>query len=788
MTFNASLIDNQLKEIYKTNRTSLMESEVYQLLQAAGMPRIPVHQLVKNPDEISSEFINQFPGHKVVLKVVSPYILHKSDAGGVKIINKTVRDVQDTLRKMLETIPEAYLDWAERSQVALPEKYATVEKSARAAAVRDDIDGILITEFVSPEQTGFGYEMLLGLRWSREFGPVLTAGLGGIDTELYAKEMKAGLASISASAEQTTQECFLDVFKTTLAYRKTAGLTRAGRRVIGDAELMSCFHALLQLARHMGPKGTCPFVIEEMEVNPFVFAEGQAIPLDGLFNFSLRRTAKPEPPVDKIRNLLHPASMAVIGVSASKMNMGRIILRNIIKNKFPMDRLYVIRPNQDELDGVRCVPSVSDLPEKTDVLVLAIDASQAPTVINDAAQSGKVESVIIIPGGLGEKSGTEEIVKNMNTAIAESRLKPDRGPVFVGGNCLGILSRPGPYDTLFVPEEKLPKNYDREPDPVAFLTQSGARMITVMSQQSYLTPQYAISTGNQMDLGISDFLEYMTENEPQISVFAVYVEGFKNLGGLRLIKSVKKLIAQNRNVIFYKAGRTPAGKTATSGHTASVAGDYSVCAQLLEQAGAIVCDNFTEFNELTRLAAALHGKTITGTRMAGISNAGYETVGMADNIGGKFGISLAKYSDETRNRIQTILEKGRIDTLVDIRNPMDVTPMGNDAVHEGILQAQLDDPGVDCVIAATIPITPAQNTLPAGIFGKEDITRSDSYAGRIIKLFHATTKPMICVIDSGIVYDPLVRMMSQAGMPVFRTADLALQIFGKYLHTKLKNC
>ncbi len=787
MTMEGPTLDPIFAAASKENRQCLMEHETYQLLHEAGLTTIPLFKHIKTGDDVTESILSEFPGDLVVIKIISPSISHKTDVGGVRMIPKDLKTVQKTITDMLDHVPENFVNWLHTTHVAPPQEYRMLTESEMRDACRKDIRGVLIVEFISPSRTGFGYEILFGLRWDREFGPVLTAGLGGIDTELYAKVMTSRAATISMSVMDSTPDALLNHFKQTIAYQKLAGKTRGGKPVIDDAALIRCFDVFRKLGRDYGPEGSSAFCIQELEINPFFISNGGLIPLDGLCSFSRRSAVKPKSPTHKIGKLLRPSSMAIIGVSAQKLNMGRIILRNVIGKGFPCDRLVIIRPEIDQIDGVACVPSITALPEKVDVLVLAVDAAQAPAVIQEAARSRRVESVIIIPGGLGEKSGTEAIVEGMNNAIRESRSDPDGGPVFVGGNCLGILSRPGNYDTLFVPEQKLPKNYEKSPDPVVFLSQSGARMITVMSQQSHLSPQFAISTGNQMDLGVSDFLEYMADHEPEIAVFAVYVEGFKDLGGLKLIRTIKKLRSQERDVIFYKAGRTEAGKSATSGHTASVAGSYTVCSRLLEESGAMVCDNFTDFNELIRLSIAFRNKKVRGNRLAAISNAGYETVGIADNIDGPFGFTLATYAPATEDRIRDILRAGRIDTLVDIRNPMDVTPMGNDDVHEGIIRAQMADPNVDCVMAATVPLTPAQQTLPEGIFGKEDIENDASYPKRLIRIAHESAKPMVVVIDSGKLYDPMVQLMERNGLIVFRTADLAIRIFGKYINNRLLN-
>ena len=167
-----------------------------------------------------------------------------------------------------------------------------------------------------------------------------------------------------------------------------------------------------------------------------------------------------------------------------------------------------------------------------DLFILAISAAQTPQAITDIVEGRKAESIIVIPGGLEEKSGTEAIVGRMREALASARASAWQGPLINGGNCLGIRSLPGRYDTMFIPEYKLPVP-SGQVSPVAFVSQSGAFAVSRMSKLGRLNPKYAITLGNQMDLTIGDYLAYL-KDDPAIEVFAVYVEGFTHLDGLAL--------------------------------------------------------------------------------------------------------------------------------------------------------------------------------------------------------------------------------------------------------------
>jgi acyl-CoA synthetase (NDP forming) len=135
---------------------------------------------------------------------------------------------------------------------------------------------------------------------------------------------------------------------------------------------------------------------------------------------------------------------------------------------------------------------------------------------------------------------------------------------------------------MFIPEYKLAAS-TAEASPVAIISQSGAFAISTTSKLTGVNPKYSISVGNQMDLTIGDYLTYL-KDDPDITIFAVYVEGFAALDGLSFLKSASEITASGRTVILYRAGRTPAGATASSSHTASIAGDYTVTRELCRSA------------------------------------------------------------------------------------------------------------------------------------------------------------------------------------------------------------
>ncbi|HSV94012.1 MAG TPA: acetate--CoA ligase family protein, partial [Desulfobacterales bacterium] len=587
-------------------RRFLFEHETYVLLKNSGAETPPRTVLLAKGSRPTDEDLVALPGDRVVLKVVSPTIVHKTEVSGVRIVAKTPEKIRSAWRRMMVEVPERYADWIERRVGHAPAAYHGLSGDALRAAIARDIRGVLMAQYLPPDSEAFGNELIVGIRRTREFGMVISAGVGGTDTELYAERFRKGQAVVAASAEMSDGESFFELFRSTLTYRKIAGLTRGQQRIVTDEQLIECFGSFIAMANRYSPSNpAAAYVIEELEINPFAFREFLMVPLDGMCRFSPPAEADPPRPIAKIDRLLHPASIAVLGASATRMNYGRIILRNILANGFDPVRVTLVKPGMDALDGVRCVPELEALPHPVDLLVLSVDASKVPDIVERVIDRDLAHAVLLIPGGIGETEGSQDTALALTRRIADAHRQGDGGPVFLGSNSLGVISHPGRYDTLFIPEEKLPKQRGDRRRTAAFVSQSGAFMITRLSKRPYLDPAYLVSVGNQTDLTLGDLVGYL-KDRPELTTLAVYAEGFKDLDGLAFVRAVRQAVVNGKDVVFYKAGRTPEGKSATSGHTASLAGDYMVCESCVRQAGAMVAQTFTQFDGLFLLSERLH--------------------------------------------------------------------------------------------------------------------------------------------------------------------------------------
>jgi len=772
----------RLSEAHRDGRAFLYEYEVYNFLSCLGAETPPKCNLIQRGYIPSDEEIMALPGDKAVLKIISPTITHKTEVGGVRVVEKDPNKVRSAERRMLYEVPENYARWIEANQDAAPEVYRGLTGEPLVTAISKDLKGVLQVQFMPPDSNAFGNELIVGLRNTREFGTILSAGLGGTDTELYAERFRKGQAIVAASVEMTDGGQFFELFKKTISYRKLAGLTRGQRRIVTDEQLIECFSAFIEVARYFSQTNPdAPFVIEDLEINPFAFSDYLMVPLDGLCKFSLPGEQPVSRPVEKIKSIVRPRTIGVVGVSTKRMNFGRIILNNILHAGFDKDNVYVLKAGTDEVDGVQCVPDLKSLPVALDLFVVAVGAPQVPGLVDEVLDSGKVNSVLLIPGGMGETEDSKDRAAELAQKISAAH-GAGTGPVFLGANSMGVISHPGKYDTWFIPESKFPKSHGKPYNNTALISQSGAFMLSRLAQSPELEPAYMLSMGNQNDLTLGDVTQYFKGDEG-VDVIAIYAEGFKDLDGLAFCRAVRKAVEAGKDVIFYKAGRTQEGKDATAGHTASLAGDYMVCESCVRQAGAIVARNFTEFQNLIMLAQRLNGKTIRDNRLGAISAAGFDAVGMADSIeSDDFEMRLASLQEATSDRLNDLFRKKRLDSLVTARNPLDITPSADDEVHAAAAWAMCNDPGVDAVVIALVPMSPSLKVTMENADSLDDV---DSIVPMLGDLVSKTDTPVVCSVDAGLLYEGMIRKLMAIGIPVFRTSDSAVSTLSLYIEGRL---
>jgi len=737
MTAPIDSLRRPIDDLLARHEPFVAEPEGFPLLRALGLT-CPRSATVSGADAVTAAVLQPFSG-QVVVKIASSEVLHRSDAGGVALADATVPAVREAITSIQRRFP----------QVRAP-RFTINERIAH--------------------HEGPGGELLLGLRYTHEFGPVVLLGPGGIFAETFSRHLRSGSALAVWRVDDLERRTILRRLEGLPFVRAiTGGLRGQPRRVTPEA-IASAIESLAALGR-----GACPAPIAECEINPLAVTSSGLVALDVLVKVVAGAVPhlRPPRPLGKLERLLAPRDVALVGVS-EQMNPGRIILRNLLERGFPADRIRLVRRDRRAVEGCAAYADLSEIGETVDLLVLAVASDQVPGLLTDVIEHRRAESVIVIPGGLEEKAGGLAVMTPVRSALERARASPWQGPIINGGNCLGIRSVPGRYDTMFIPSYKLPPATGPV-SPVALVAQSGAFALTLLSRLQGFNPKYVVTLGNQMDLTVGDYLAWFAADE-SLRVVAVYVEGFQPHDGTAFLNAARTIVKSGRRVVLYRAARTRESAMVSASHTASLAGDYTTTRELAETEGVDVVETLDEFEDVVRIATSFVARDPVGTGLGVVSNAGFECVTFADTLGA---FHLPALSKETVERLAALLGRRRIERIVDIHNPLDLTPMADDEVFAETVATLLADPGVDVAAVGCVPLTPALATLPTASQHGENLLDRASVVSRLRTLWVETTKPWVLVVDAGTQYDPMVSELAAAGLPVFRAADRALRALSR---------
>ena len=286
-----------------------------------------------------------------------------------------------------------------------------------------------------------------------------------------------------------------------------------------------------------------------------------------------------------------PKSVAVIGASADLAKASGLPLRNIVNSKFT-GKIYPVNLRAAEIGGVKCYPTVTDLPEAPDLAILMIDAKLTAEILEECGRKG-VKTAIIGSAGFSEAGPEGQARQDEVSAIAKRYNIRVCGP-----NCHGTFNVykniPCGYDHAFALPIK--------PGPVAIASHSGA-LLGVIGHRAVQANQgfsYMVSNGNEMDVDLCDFTEFFLEDD-NTRVVAVLMEGLKN--GRRFLDLAERAHELGKKIVVLKVGKSERGALTTMAHTARMAGAGEVYEAAFRQYGVIATDTVETFLGSAQLAA-----------------------------------------------------------------------------------------------------------------------------------------------------------------------------------------
>ncbi|HEX3001770.1 MAG TPA: acetate--CoA ligase family protein, partial [Methanoregula sp.] len=346
-------------------RTLLSEAEGYALLAAHKIP-VPNHSLTTTPEEAARA--SDAIGYPVVMKIVSPQIVHKSDAGGVI----TGIGSADQVRAAFERIMN----------------------NARTSAPDARIAGILVEQQMPP-----GLELIIGGKIDPAFGRILTIGLGGKMVEL--------LRDVSLRVLPVTDDDINDMIQELKGYPLIAGYRDEPPR---DKK------ALAAIIRSAADLFLSDLTLSEFDINPLVLYSTGACAVDARFyreDREIPAEASSTAPLDN--SLLDISSIAIVGASQDPNTIGYAICRNLLT--FP-GSIYPVNPRSPMVLGRQAYPDLASIPGKVDLAVIAIPATGVPGIIEEAGKK-KIPLSIIISSGFREGGGEGRNLEEDMLAIAK---------------------------------------------------------------------------------------------------------------------------------------------------------------------------------------------------------------------------------------------------------------------------------------------------------------------------------------------------------------------------------
>jgi len=564
MAHDKTAVRKILDKVKAEGRTSLTAPEGRFVCDAYGIP-VPQEGVAKSAAEaakLASEM-----GFPVVLKIVSPEILHKTEAGGVLV------GVKDA--------------------AAAEQGFATIMANAKKYDAKANLLGVQVQQMLSG-----GQEVIIGAVTDPSFGKLVAFGLGGILVEVL-KDATFRLAPASQQDALSMLDgiAAADVLK---GVRGAKGIHREALALVIQrvSELVTDF-----------PE------ISELDLNPVFATDRGATAADVRIVLDFNPApARYRPTQDEIvramNRIMKPDAVAVIGASAEAGKIGNSVMKNLINGGY-QGKLYPIHPKADEIMGHKAYKSVKDVPGVIDVAVFAIPAKFVAQALVEVGEK-QIPGAVLIPSGFAETGNVEgqkeiqEIGRKYNVRLMGPNIY---GFYYTWKNLCATFCTP--YDF---------KGH------TALSSQSGGIGMAIIgfSRSAKMGVSAIVGLGNKSDLDEDDLLTFF-EQDDNTNVIAMHCEDLKDG---RSFAEVAKRVSKKKPVVMLKAGRTSLGARAASSHTGALAGNDKIYDDVLRQSGVIRAPGLRDMLEYARAIPVL--ATPKGENVVIITGAGGSGVLLSD--------------------------------------------------------------------------------------------------------------------------------------------------------------
>ncbi len=440
-----------------------------------------------------------------------------------------------------------------------------------------------------------------------------------------------------------------------------------------------------------------------------------------------------------IRNLNHffqAKSVALVGASEKPGSIGLTVASNLLRSGY-QGKIAFVNPHHSEIRGLRCYPTVNDLPFAPELAIVATPPDTVPGIIDDLGRRG-CRAVVVITAGI-----KGEIAQKMLDAAKPYLLR------IIGPNCLGIQA----------PGIKLDASFAQvlvEPGDIALVSQSGAIMAAMLDWAAVRQVgfSHAVSIGDALDVDLGDMLDYLAGDITSRAVF-LYMESVTHAAKFM---SAARRCSRAKPVIAIKAGRRPEGAKAAASHTGALAGSDTVYDAALRRAGILRVLDLDELFEAAETLACI--KTIQGERLAIVTNGGGAGVLAADtlaDLGGTLAGLTAKTMETLNKALPPTWSRG---------NPIDIIGDAGAERYRASVEAALGDSGSDVVLVMN---------CPTALASSQDAAKATIEAATVHRRAASETKPIVAAWLGDGVSASIQSLFQRAQIPSFATPSAAVR-------------
>jgi acetyltransferase len=453
---------------------------------------------------------------------------------------------------------------------------------------------------------------------------------------------------------------------------------------------------------------------------------------------------KADPSSDVYRSESHPLdplflphSVAVIGASERAGSVGRSVLWNLLSSPFG-GTVFPVNAKRSNVLGIKAYPSVRDLPDKVDLVVLTTPADTVPGLIAESVEQG-VPAAIVISAGFKEHGEHGRELERQISEIIRGKMR------LIGPNCLGVMNPVRGFNATFAHTVARPGN-------VAFISQSGALCTAVLdwSLRENVGFSAFVSVGSMLDVNWGDLVDYFG-SDPRTHSIVIYME---SIGDARSFLSAAREVSLTKPVIVIKAGRTAAAAKAAASHTGALTGSDEVLDAAFRRSGVLRVNSIADIFFMSDVLAKQPRPR--GKRLCILTNAGGPGVLATDALVAGGG-ELAELSPATMKAFDEILP-----AQWSHNNPVDILGDAEPERYAKSLEIAAKDPSIDGMLVVLTP---------------QDMTNPTQIAEKLKPYAKGFGKPVLASWMGGAEVAAGEQILNQAGIPTFQFPDSAVRAF-----------